>query len=245
MPLRDHFHVPWSDEYEWEGFHSAWANTIVRHLNGGLLPPGYRASPHVHLGPFVEADVATFSRHPPIERGGPSVGTPANGSPEVSWSPPQAAQTLEIELPAQDVFEVRIHDDQRGRRVVAAIELVSPGNKDRDDTRQAFVAKCAAYLQDQVNLVIVDVVTSRHANLHHELLTLVAPHLAAADELDLYCVAYRNRKQQKKWHLDFWPFPLSLGAQLPTAPLWLAGDLSVPLDLEKSYEETCQVLRIG
>lgn len=29
------------------------------------------------------------------------------------------------------------------------------------------------------------------------------------------------------------------------APLWLPGDLSVPLDLEASYEETCQVLRIG
>jgi hypothetical protein len=29
---------------------------------------------------------------------------------------------------------------------VAAIELVSPDNKDRADTRQAFVAKCAAYL---------------------------------------------------------------------------------------------------
>jgi hypothetical protein len=27
-------------------------------------------------------------------------------------------------------------------------------------------------------------------------------------------------------------------------PLWLAGVTAVPLDLEKSYEETCQVLRI-
>ena len=95
-----------------------------------------------------------------------------------------------------------------------------------------------------MNLVVVDVVTSRHANLHHELLTLVAPQLATADDLDLYCVAYRNRKEQKKWHLDTWPFRLSVGAQLPTAPLWLTGNLGVPLDLEKTYEETCQVLRI-
>jgi hypothetical protein len=28
-------------------------------------------------------------------------------------------------------------------------------------------------------------------------------------------------------------------------PLWLAGSFAVPLDLEKSYEETCQVLRMG
>ena len=200
---------------EWEGFHSAWANTIVRHLNGGLLPPGYRASPYVHLGPFVEADIAAFSRERAVDPGMPSGGTASHGSPEISWSPPQGAvQTLEIELPAQDVFEVRIHDDQRGRRVVAAIELVSPGNKDRDDTRQAFVTKSAAYLQEQVNLVIVDIVTSRSMRICiADLLENggLAWGTNSADD-DLYCVAYRNRKQQKKWHLDFVPFKLAIGS---------------------------------
>ena len=36
-----------------------------------------------------------------------------------------------------------------------------------------------------------------------------------------------------------------LGQPLPTLPLWLDEDLSVPLDLEESYEETCRVLRIA
>jgi len=31
---------------------------------------------------------------------------------------------------------------------------------------------------------------------------------------------------------------------LPTLPLWLASNLAVPLELEQTYEETCQVLRI-
>jgi hypothetical protein len=244
MPLHDHFHPPWSEQNPWEGFHSAWINTMVRHLNGTLLPSRFRALPQVHLGPLVESDVATFDQEPLGQAAGPQAGEAANGSRGALWSPPQAVQTLEIELPAQDVFEVRIQDARRGMRLVAAVELVSPGNKDRPENRQAFVTKCAAYLQDQVNLVIVDVVTSRHANLHHELLTLVAPQLANADDLDLYCVAYRNRKEKKKWRLDTWPFPLAVGALLPIAPLWLTADLSVPLDLEKSYEETCQVLRI-
>ena len=37
---------------------------------------------------------------------------------------------------------------------------------------------------------------------------------------------------------------LALGTALPTLPLWLASNFSVPLDLESTYEETCQVLRI-
>ena len=59
-------------------------------------------------------------------------------------------------------------------RLVAVVELVSPGNKDRPEHRQAFVTKCAAYLQEQVNIVMVDVVTTRHANLHRELLATIA-----------------------------------------------------------------------
>jgi Protein of unknown function (DUF4058) len=238
MPLRDHFHLPWSEQNPWEGFHSAWVNTMVRHLNGNLLPRGYRAIPQVHLGPFVETDVATFEQDSASELAPVLI----NGG-QAAWSA-EAVQTLEIELPAQDVFEVRIHDDRRGMRLVATIELVSPGNKDRPDSRQAFVTKCAAYLQEQVNVVIVDVVTSRNANLHHELLAqLGCP--TNGDDVDLYAVSYRNRKEQRKWHLEFLPNALMLGALLPTVSPWLASNLSVPLDLEKSYEETCQVLRIG
>jgi hypothetical protein len=244
MPLRDHFHMPWSEQNPWEGFHSAWVNTMVRHLNGGLLPRRYRALPQVHLGPFVETDVATYDEEPLSAPATEGAGEVVNGGSTLAWSAPEAVQTLEIELPAQDVFEVRVFDDRRGMRLVATIELVSPRNKDRPESRQAFVTKCAAYLQDQVNVVVVDIVGSRRANLHRELMALLGKPGPDADEALLYSVAYRNRKAQSKWHLDFIPYRLSLGAVLPTVPLWLAPDREIPLDLEKSYEETCQVLRI-
>ncbi len=44
--------------------------------------------------------------------------------------------------------------------------------------------------------------------------------------------------------MAWWPFTLTVGSELPTAPLWLSGELSVPIDLEHTYAETCQVLRI-
>jgi hypothetical protein len=206
MPLRDHFHPPWSDENPWEGFHSAWVNTMVRHLNGSLLPPNFRAFPQIHLGPFVE--------------------------------------TVAVQVPGQDVFELRVHDVRRGMRLVAVVELVSPGNKDRPEERQALAAKCAAYLQEQVGVVLLDIVTTRRANMHQELLQLLSVPLAEAACAELYCVSYRNRRDGKRWRLDTWPFALAVGSPLPTVPLWLAGVAAVPLDLEKSYEETCQVLRI-
>jgi hypothetical protein len=244
MPLRDHFHPPWSEENPWEGFHSAWVNTMVRHLNGSLLPPNFRAFPQIHLGPFVEADVATLER---LAGSGTSslvdAGSPNGGAPAL-WAPPEAVQTLDVEFPGQDSFELRVCDVRRGMRLVAVVELVSPRNKDRPEERQTFAAKCAAYLQEQVGVVLLDIVTTRRANMHQELLQLFSVPLAEIDRADLYCVSYRNRRDGKRWRLDTWPFALALGARLPTVPLWLAGAAPVPLDLEESYEETCRVLRI-
>jgi Protein of unknown function (DUF4058) len=205
MPLRDHFRPPWSEEHPWEGFHSAWVNTMVRHLNGSVLPPNFRAFPQIHLGPFLETDV---------------------------------------EVPGQDIFEVRVVDTRPGMRLAAVVELVSPGNKDRPEERQAFAAKCASYLQEQVGVIILDIVSTRRANMHRELLQMLPVPPSETSIADLYCVSYRNRRNGNRWRLDTWPFALTIGSPLPTVPLWLAGVTAVPLDLESSYEKTCRVLRI-
>jgi hypothetical protein len=242
MPLRDHFHPPLQDQDDWESFHSAWANTMVRRLNARWLPRRYRSAPQAHLGALVEVDVATFEEDAPrTDPGGPN-----GGVATAVWAPSRPAQSLAVGFPAQDVFEVRVYDERRGRRLVAAVELVSPRNKDRPESREAFAIKCAAYLQQDVSLVIVDVVTERRANLHLQLMELLqvpAP-AVALDATPLYAVAYRTTKEQETWRMDIWPEQLALGALLPTLPLWLASNLAVPLELELTYEETCQVLRI-
>jgi hypothetical protein len=68
---------------------------------------------------------------------------------------------------------VEILSTEGGRTLVAAIELVSPGNKDRATKRRLFAAKCASYLSRGVGLVVLDVVTSRQGNLHNELADLL------------------------------------------------------------------------
>ena len=152
------------------------------------------------------------------------------------------------QLPDQDEYEVRVYDDRHGRRLVAAIEIVSPANKDRPESRRAFVAKVAALLQRDVCVSLVDVVTIRHFNLYADLLELVGrtDPMLVPEPPAIYAVTMRGRKPiGGRPLLDSWFYPLTLGQPLPALPIWLDADLGVPLDLEASYEETCRFLRIS
>jgi hypothetical protein len=61
-------------------------------------------------------------------------------------------------------FEVLVFSSDGGPTLGAAVELVSPGNKDRHQTRTAFAVKCAAYLQqDRGQFVPLDLEGSYNA----------------------------------------------------------------------------------
>jgi len=247
MPLRDHFRPPVAKVASWEAVHGGWPMVIVQSL-ARTLPQRYVAHPRVHLGSFAEIDVSACEKelspapHADYGNGG-AVAT------EV-WAPSQPTLTVVTDLPAQDEYEVRVYDTERDQRLVAAIELVSPANKDRPEHRQAFVGKCSALLQNQVSVVIVDVVTIRAFNLYEELLDLIGQTdpLLGTEPPPIYAVACRATKPGSKpggpWQLETWLRPLQIGLSLPTLPLWLADNFSIPLNLEESYEETCRALRI-
>lgn len=144
-------------------------------------------------------------------------------------------------------YEVRIYDAERGRRLVAAIEIVSPANKDRPEHRNVFVAKCAVLLQKGVAVSIVDLVTVRHFNLYAELLAFIAhsdPTLGA-EPPNIYAASCRWVEKGKRTVLEAWSHVLAVGRPLPILPLWLTEDLVVPLDLEPSYEQACHDLWIA
>jgi hypothetical protein len=143
-------------------------------------------------------------------------------------------------------YAVLVYDQDRGRHLVAAVEIVSPANKDRGLNRQAFITKCAALLQQGVCVSIVDLVTIRRANLYTELLKF----LETADPSfgpkppATYAVTCRRRNIGERSRLESWAYPLGVGQPLPPLPIWLAEDLHVTLDLEGSYEDACRVFRI-
>lgn len=245
MPLRDHFRPPLDDVTSWEGFHGQWPAMIVLALVR-KLPRRYIAAPRVHSGSSIEIDVATYEQ----DAADASVAEASNGNggavATAVWAPPRPTLTVATDLPDLDEYEVRVYDSKRGRRLVAAIEIVSPANKDRPEHRRAFVAKCAALLQQLVSVSIIDLVTTRNFNLYSDLLELLGrgdPSLKP-EPPPLYAVACRGTKREDVWQLEAWMHSLTLGQALPTLPLWLADNLAVQLELEECYEETCRALRI-
>lgn len=244
MPLRDHFRSPLDDVTAWEGFHGQWPAVIVQKL-GRILPARYVAAPRVHSGSQVEIDVATFDTEE-VGTFSPETSEGNGGVATAVWAPALPTLTVETELPDADEYEVRIYDSKRGRRLVAAVEIVSPANKDRPDHRRLFVAKCAALLQQRVSVAIIDLVTVRDFNLYADLLQLIGqgdPALGA-EPPSLYAVSCRWRPQGNRRLLETWNQSLQLGQPLPTIPLWLADNFAVPLELEASYDQACRDLRI-
>ena len=233
MNLLDHFHPPLEYLRHWHSFHHSWATVIAFSLNK-YLPKGYVAEPSVQFG--IEIDVAAFDQSPQITR------EPVATYGQQNWIPPAPTDSLPFHI-ITDVVEVRITDKRGYPTLVGAIELVSPANKDRAKHRRAFITKCTALLQQNVSLIVVDVVTNRRANLHDQLLE----HLdfdGALWGVPLYAAAYRTMNHEGEPVLDIWKESLALYAPLPTLPLWLNAELSVPVDLHATYTETCLNQRI-
>jgi hypothetical protein len=236
MPLRDHFHLPLRGQCTWDSFQSGWANEIVRQLNK-TLPAEYVARPNVKLGVDVEADVGT------LEHAGQPPSGGEGGVATAVWAPPQPTISGAVDFHRLDVFEVQVHREG-GLEMVAAIELVSPRNKDRTTARRNFVAKCIAYLQAGVSVVVVDVVTSRRENLYMAIFEHLGLGEGNEGRGDMYAVACRSVPPGQPCRVEAWLTPLSIDSELPTLPLWLEADLAVPLELERSYEATFIELRV-
>jgi len=219
------------DQRDWHSFHNSWAAEIAADLNT-RLPPEYVAESNVQF--HIEIDVAV--REDPARDG-------ESGTSPHPWQPVAATMTLPFVLET-DVAEVRVYRTIAGREFVAAVELASPANKDRPETVAALTTKCEGYLLGGAGVLIVDIVTNRHANFHDELMTALGEDTEAWEE-ELYAVAYRASGANGRGALEIWREALTLGGSLPEMPLWLRGGPFVPVPLEETYLATCRRLRIA
>jgi hypothetical protein len=241
MPLRDHFHPPVSERRSWEGFHGLWAAALVEKLNRDILADEYFADMHVHIGSQVEVDIATLDE----SKGTAERSTATATALAQAWAPP--ATNLVVPTVFPDDIEVQVFATITGATLVGAIELVSPGNKDRPEARRAFAAKCVSYLAHGIGLIVVDIVTNQLANLHNETMTLLghgAPFLLEPAPAT-YAVAYRPSRQPTGDQIELWPKLLELGQPLPVLPLALRNAATVPVDLDETYSEALQRSRLG
>ena len=231
MPLLDHFHPPLADMPPWSSVATTWAVTLVRWLNRTLPAGEFVAYPTIRLGSQVEADVAEYDKR--------TNGADANGTGGVATLPaaPPALATVPLLFP--DEAEIRVGTSRHELNLCGVIELVSEANKKENDEREAFVMKCAAYLQRGIGVVIIDVVTNRLANLHNQLMKTIggpAPPLLVTNPPN-YVASYRPVHRDERNELDLWPHAVTVGSPLPSTPFWLRRGPVVMLDLETTYTE--------
>lgn len=241
MPLRDHFHGETEIELPWPMIAQSWAIALVRWLNTTLPRDVFQAVSEMRMGPQVEADVAEYRREDLPDSFHGTNGSVATLS-KLTVAPP-AVFTLSATFP--DEIEVEIRERRAGRPLVGIIELVSPGNKDRRAACDSFVAKCIAYLRSGIGVVIIDVVTERHVNLHNQLMEAIGGEpTQLMSDIPTYVSGYRpvHRRDTHANEIEVWPYAAVVGQPVPAVPLGLRGGPVVLLDLEATYTAAIEAI---
>jgi hypothetical protein len=224
-------------------FHHALVEQIKRDLNAGILPPGFYAMAEqiaAGLGPDVLAlHQPQVAPNDPIDGG---VRPSSGGSRGTLLAPPKVRIVAETDQEyyrrKQSLVSVRHVSDHR---VVAVVEVVSPGNKSTRGALEQFTRKAAEFLDQRIHLLIIDLIPPGRFDpngIHGAIWDYIAgkdysppvekPLTVAAYESDLVTRAYVE--------------PIAVGDALPDMPLFLEPGGCVSVPLERSYQTTWDTL---
>jgi Protein of unknown function (DUF4058) len=228
MPIHDWTRV---DAGLFHAFHQDWIGVLARALNSGVLPPGYFALREQSIrGPVP--DVLTLElptgRDEPDETG---------SGLAVAVAPPRTR----VVRHAEDTIYVqkadRIAIRHRRGRVVAMVEIVSPGNKASKNELRAFVEKTSKLIAHGVHLMVIDLFPPGKRDPHgiHKAIwdEFVEEDFELPADQPLILAAY-----------DAGPPPVAyvelvaVGDALPDMPIFLKPDFYVPAPLEETYRTT-------
>ena len=225
-------------------FHLTWLGEIKKRLNAGGLPPGFYAQTERKFGALSaaqnEGDILALETPvgESIWTGGEWAGD--RGGTALLEAPPEAAVETDLaELSAEEYYarkQTRLAI-KRGvdHRIVALLELVSPGNKDRQASVDRFVTKAVEAMEGGIHLVLIDLLPPGLADrtgMHGAVLTALANSYDPPTDKPLVAAGYRAGPEWKAF-----AEPLAVVDPLPTVPLFLTPKHHVPLPLGPSYAE--------
>lgn len=221
MPLHD-----WATTRGWSGVHILWMTEILRFIKP-RLPEGFRA--YVGTSPVVAIDDPEGEPDVSVRRleGGTHRVLPDDEPDPFQPDWEVAVATLE---------EDRSLYLERNGRLVAVVELVSPGNKDGNEKKAKYLSRYLGYLTNHVHLLLVDVHPKPYA---YSFADRLAARLGVPDQTPLpspYAISYRVSSGDSTggW-LAVRKFPLAVGSTLPEVPLAIGFPDVVPVDLETTY----------
>ena len=227
MPIHDWTRVP---SGLFHHFHQDWSIEIARALNRGLLPKGLAALVEQRYG-IREADVLTVESLPRRER------RQMEGGGVLTMSPPAAKivrrSDKEIHAARANRIVVRHHLG----RVVAAIEIVSPGNKDSRAALNDFVEKAVDFLQQGIHLLVVDLFppTPRDPfGLHKAIWDYIDVEPFVFPEGKDRILASYETGDDRAAYVE----PVAVGDVLAEMPLFLAPGMHIRVPLEATYRAT-------
>jgi hypothetical protein len=220
----------------WHDFHLAWIAEIRNALNDGLLPPKYYAQAEQIAGP-LGPDVLTLQEPDDPPNGTPpSSADDAGGAVAVATAPPRVRLTAEAEM-KDYVLKRRtiVIRHTSGDRIVALLEIVSPGNKSAQHAINSFVEKAQEALFRGYHLLVIDLFPPgpRDPNGIHAAIwggfSDEPFELPPGEPLTL--VAY-SAGQRKKAYIE----PTAVGRALIDMPLFLTPETYVNVPLEQTYQ---------
>lgn len=210
-------------------FHHAWITAISESLNGGLLPDGNYAMAEQVAG-LPHPDVIALEEHT-----GASGWTPCDGKQEggvaVDEHPPQVRFTLEAEesIYAAKANRIAIYHTS-GDRVVAFIEIVSPGNKNNLLKLTHLLEMLAGALADGRHLLVIDL----HPPGRHDPEGIHAAFWGTTpgvtEDYPLSLSVYRA-----DYNPNAYFEPITVGQVLPEMPLFLTPARYINVPLEETY----------
>ena len=242
MPIHDWSRV---DAGIFHHFHHGWIEEIARALNRGVLPSEYYAMAEQHTSHFGP-DVLTLNAGAQAERHDADVETRGDRSGGIDAgvivATPKARLAGETDLEfyrrKQNVVAVR---HVSGDRLVAIVEIVSPGNKSGRAYFRKFVDKVLELLSQDIHLLILDLIppTRSDPNGIHgaiwEALTEVEYEAPAGKPLTL--AAYESEAGVRAF-----VEAVAVGDTLPEMPLFLRAGGHVPVALEATYQSAWEAV---
>ncbi len=234
MPIHDWSRVPAGI---FDHFHHDWITAIARALNRSVLPPDYYALAEQIAG-GLGPDVLTLHT-PPVggngdaDRADPSASDERGGG--LLLAPPKTRPVAEAEmayyLRKKSVVAVR---HVSGDRVVAVVEVVSPGNKATQNALKRFVEKAADFLEQRVHLLIIDLLPRGRYDpqgIHGAIWEYIADQRYSAPPGRPLTLAAYEAEPIFRAFVE----AVAVADTLPEMPLFLRPNACVYVPLEDSY----------
>jgi len=234
MPMHDWTNV---EAGIYHAFHHRWISAIADALNAGLLPQELYALPEQIAGGFGPDVLALQRKDQPDSDGGPlgTITRVLKPRPVMKITNQSEKEFFRRKKSAIVVRHVS------GDRVIAMIELVSPGNKSSRNAVREFIEKVSELLEHRIHLLIVDPFPPgpRDPNGVHgliwEQITDDAYHIPADKPLTL--AAYETELWTRAYVENF-----AVGDALAEMPLFLEPNGCVMVPLEATYQTAFDVM---